>query len=164
MKHFCSRGHVSIGSSKIKLKALASVVAAITLSPFSVSAATQAPHKAESAQQANASWAQVDGLVTEELQRIVDKQKRIEGQSREVKVRAKLDPERKAITVFLDSGYVPKYNGGEFEDLQSELMTTAIEVARPAISIESVDFRFDGRPIYFYFPEDAPPPRLQKKK
>ena len=139
-----------------RLAALTLLISATLLAP-AASAAT--PPAAPAQQQATHTWADVEKLVSEELQRVVDKQRRIAGQSTTIRASARINATKKTVIIHLDGGYVPKVNGAEFEDLQSQLMTTAMEVAGPAISLNHVDFRFDGRPITFYFPEDASPPR-----
>lgn len=161
MTHFSFKDRVPLRNSKFTTVLVAALTASVLL-PMAATAAPTAKQEV-SIQQGRHDWAQVEALVSEELQRVVDKQERIEGQSKYVRARAIIDLKNTAVTIHLDGGYVPKSNGAEFEDLQSELMTTALEVARPAISLTSVDFRFDGRPTVFYFPEDAPPPPAQKE-
>lgn len=133
--------------------------------------AAAAPHAAfasrgmdpeEAVRQAD-NWSQVEAMLTAELQGVVDRQRRIDGQERLVTIRARVDPVRQKLTLLLSRGYVPRINGGEFEDLQHQLTVTGIETLRPAIDIVEVELLFDGRTLFDYFPEDAPPPRRVPK-
>jgi hypothetical protein len=110
-----------------------------------------------SASAGNASrWAELEMLLTQELQRAVDRQPRISGQSKLVNVRAKIDPATKMVTLHMSRGYVPSVNGSEFEDLQSQLNNIGLEIVRPELDSAGVDYRFEGRTIFDYLPSNVP--------
>lgn len=58
------------------------------------------------------------------LQKIVDKQERIEGQAQSITVKVVVPDAGKKIVVDLGRGYKPAHDGGEFEDIIHELETT----------------------------------------
>ncbi len=101
-----------------------------------------------------------------EVQRVVDAQRRIEGQGKDVAVRARIQGD--TLTLNLSAEYVPATLGAEFEDLLHELATVAQEWIRERNShartpIRHVRFLLGGRDIYDYFPEQRPrPPRAKK--
>jgi len=101
----------------------------------------------------------IEAMLTDELQRVVVRQKRLEGQGKTVRVKATLDVASKALVIDLSRAYVPKFNGGRFEDQQSELAMVAMSILSGTIAVEEVRFLFDGKSIYKYFPQDevAPP-------
>lgn len=146
------------------LQGVASTIIAAAAAQFAGAAPPGVSTRAPEAIESKTKWSDVEALVTNELQQIVDRQRRIEGQAKLVKVQAKLDQTQQLLTINLSRGYVPKYNGGEFEDLQSELTNAALDLVLPAMTVKTIDFRFDGKPITSFFPEDAPPPRQVKKK
>ncbi|WP_152566195.1 N-acetylmuramoyl-L-alanine amidase family protein [Lysobacter antibioticus] len=104
----------------------------------------------------------IEAMLTDELQRIVDRQKRLEGQGKVVRVKASLDITSKALVIDLSRAYVPKYNGGRFEDQQHELAMAAMSILSGTIAIDEVRFLFDGKSIHKYFPQDEIAPRQPK--
>lgn len=162
MKHVHAIGLTTRFGLRIKQGIAATILTAAVVSQVSTAAPPSAATPATT--QSKAKWAEIDSLVTAELQQIVDKQSRIDGQSKLVSVVAKVDPAKRQLTISLSRGYVPKVNGSEFEDLQSQLTTAALEIIDPALEIAIIEYRYDGRPISAYFPEDAPSPSPLKQK
>lgn len=106
----------------------------------------------------SADRARIERLLTAELQRVIDRQPRIEGQGKVVRVKARLDIQSKALVIDLSRGYLPKFNGGRFEDQQSELANVALSILGGTVGINEVVFLIEGKAIESYFPE-APHPR-----
>jgi hypothetical protein len=95
-------------------------------------------------------------MLTAELQRVVNTQRRIEGQGPDVTVRAKFETLTDGgveLVIDLSESYVPKFFGSEMEDLQHELHTTAAELLRDIVPIRGVEFRYGGQHVHHYFPE-----------
>ncbi|GAA5068374.1 hypothetical protein [Lysobacter panacisoli] len=135
-----------------------SIVLAVALAAASMSAlpqvkASEVPARALSAKNRVA----IERMLSVELQKIVDRQERIEGQAKYASVNVTLDTNSRALIINLSKSYVPKFNGAAFEDLQHELSTAALELLRDIISIDGVRYRFDGRPIEYYIPDVLPP-------
>ncbi|MBB1061264.1 N-acetylmuramoyl-L-alanine amidase [Marilutibacter spongiae] len=119
--------------------------------------------------------AQLESMLKAELQRTVDSQKRIEGQGKHPLVLSARFERRDEfgrgantpwLIVDISKGYLPRnpdYNrgvrhmGADFEDILSELHNTAYELLLDVVHIKGVEFLFDGRDIYHYYPEDSPP-------
>ncbi|MCC7635598.1 hypothetical protein [Stenotrophomonas rhizophila] len=162
MKHVHAIGLTARFGLIIKQGIAATILTAAVVSQVSV--ASPASETTQATTQSKTKWVEIDSLVTAELQQIVDKQPRIDGQSKLVNVRAKVDPAKRQLTISLSRGYVPKVNGSELEDLQSQLSSAALEIIDPALEIATIEYLYDGRPISAYFPEDAPPPSPSKQK
>lgn len=99
---------------------------------------------------------ELESVVTREIQALVNKQKRIAGQEKIVTVKATIDINDRVIILNLSKGYLPKYNGGEYEDLQHQLSVNAMELLRESINISGVRVLIDGKPIQHYIPDNAP--------
>jgi hypothetical protein len=164
MTHIGLQGRSPRGSSRTKHKVLAAALTAFAFSPFMAFASPQAAGGSPVAPKTQQSWAELEQLVGAELQSVVDKQRRIDGQSKLVKVSVKIDPAKSKLFINMSRGYVAKINGSEFEDLRSELTNTALHLIDPAIGIGEIEYLFDGRPLRSFYPEEAPPPSPQKKK
>ncbi|WP_050808492.1 N-acetylmuramoyl-L-alanine amidase [Collimonas fungivorans] len=104
---------------------------------------------------------QLEAELTGELQRVVNAQRRIEGQGRDVVVSVRFvrdDRQQLGLVIDLSEAYVPQgalYFGAEMEDLTSELANIASEFLRNIIVISGVDIRFGGKDIYDYFPAES---------
>lgn len=98
----------------------------------------------------------IEAMLTDELQRIVDAQKRIKGQGKYVTVNVKLDPHTEMVSVDLSRAYVPRFYGGEMEDLLHQLIVSASGLLLDVIRFQGVEFRYEGKDIYHYFPEERP--------
>jgi len=99
---------------------------------------------------------EIEQQLTEEVQARVNRQKRIEGQSKEVSAHVKFDISSKRVIVDLSRGYVPKYAGGELEDLEAQLRIVVEELLMDLVDFSGVQFRYDGRSIQYFHPD---PPR-----
>lgn len=119
------------------------------------SAVFAADHNA-SAPGAQLSRSQIESTITHDIQRLVDAQKRIEGQGKHVSVSATLNTKGDVLTLNLSSEYLPKWYGAEFEDLLSELATAAEDRLRDRSKVNAVKFLIGGRDIYDYFPKERP--------
>lgn len=100
---------------------------------------------------------ELDALLSAELQRVVNAQTRIEGQQRKVTVQARLDPATRLIVIDLSTGYVPRFYGGEMEDRLQQLSNTALELVRDVVPASGVAYRYGGKELSHYFPEEADP-------
>jgi len=98
----------------------------------------------------------IDTMLTDEVQRIVNAQKRIDGQGKHVTVSVRLDPHTAMVVIDLSKTYVPRFYGGEMEYLLRELQVGASDLMLDIIRIQGVEFRYDGKDIYHYFPEERP--------
>lgn len=101
----------------------------------------------------------VEHMLTAELQRVVDRQPRLEGQAKIVRVKVRLDTQSKALVIDLSRGFLPKFNGGRFEDQQSELTNVALSVLSGSVSVNEVVFLIEGKPLQSHFPEELRPSR-----
>jgi len=99
--------------------------------------------------------AEADRLLTEDLNRLLKKMPRIEGQQADVSGTARLDLSSCLVRVNLSRGFVPRYNGGEFEDQMNELQIQMTFVAGKLGCEGTAIFLFGGLDINHYFPEDA---------
>lgn len=108
--------------------------------------------------QAEQTRIELESAVSRELQRVLDKQPRLAGQSKVIHVQAAIDLEQQKLTIVLDRGFVPTISGGELEDLQSLLTVTALHLTdSAAVEVGLVELLCDGQPLSAYFPEEPPP-------
>ncbi len=108
--------------------------------------------------QAEQTRTKLESAVSRELQRVLDKQPRLAGQSKVIHVQAAIDLEQQKLTIVLDRGFVPTINGGELEDLQSLLTVTALHLTdSAAVEVGLVELLCDGQPLSAYFPEEPQP-------
>jgi len=91
------------------------------------------------------------------IRTIVAAQERMEGQGIIPHPIVRYADDGRSIIVDLGAGYVPKVNGGEFEDHLMEIMNEVISRAESVAPVSGVEFLFGGRDIYDYFPEDRRP-------
>lgn len=96
----------------------------------------------------------LEELVTSEVQRTVDRQRRAPGPSNDVKAKVRLIPEKSMLVIELGKGYIPTHYGAQFEELQRELQTTALETLQGYIIIREIRFLYDGKSIFDYHPEN----------
>jgi N-acetylmuramoyl-L-alanine amidase len=107
----------------------------------------------------------IEAMLTAELQRVVNGQKRIEGQGKYLMVKAILDPSTDTLVIDLSKEFIPRgaqYLGAEMEDLQTELYNVATELLRDIIQLKGVTFLYGGKDMYYYFPDERrfiPPAR-----
>lgn len=108
--------------------------------------------------QAEQTRIELESAVSRELQRVLNKQPRLAGQSKSIHVQAAINLEQQRLTIVLDRGFVPTINGGELEDLQSLLTVTALHLTdSAAVEVGLVELLCDGRPLSAYFPEETQP-------
>lgn len=101
---------------------------------------------------------ELESVVSRELQRVLNKQPRLAGQSKSIHVQVTIDLEQQKLTIVLARGFVPTINGGELEDLQSLLTVTALHLTdSAAVEVGLVELLCDGRPLSAYFPEETQP-------
>ena len=101
----------------------------------------------------------IEQHLTEELQTRINRQKRIEGQSKEVSAQVGFDHSSKRVIVDLSRGYVPTYAGGQLEDLEAELRTVVEELLMGLVDFSGVQFRYDGESIQYFHPDPPRPAR-----
>ncbi|TQM10347.1 hypothetical protein FB548_2548 [Pseudoxanthomonas sp. 3HH-4] len=99
---------------------------------------------------------EIERQLTEEVQARVNRQKRIEGQSKDVSAHVRFDHSSKRVIVDLSRGYVPRYAGGQLEDLEAELRIVVEELLMGLVDFSGVQFRYDGKSIQYFHPD---PPR-----
>lgn len=134
-------------------------VAAVLPSADASAAGTKVPAEMVAAQLSTRDRSQIEKMLTAELQRIVDKQPRLPGQSKLVKVQVRLDTSSRAVIIDLSPGYVPKVNGIEFEEQRGELSTAVWTLLQGIIRTNETRFTYGGKSIYKYFPQDQPRPQ-----
>ncbi|WP_374568257.1 N-acetylmuramoyl-L-alanine amidase [Ideonella sp.] len=133
---------------------------AISAAVLSLSAPVFAQEGAAS-QAAPMTRVQIESTIARDIQRLVDAQKRIEGQGKHVSVSASLNTKGDVLTLNLSVEYLPKWYGAEIEDLLNELATAAEDRLRDRSTVKRVQFRIGGRDIYDYFPAERPPVRKE---
>jgi hypothetical protein len=99
---------------------------------------------------------QTEAMLTQQIQRLVDVQRRVEGQGKFVKVQVRLDQSRGFVLIDLSPNYLPSQIGPHFDDLADELADEAVFLLRDSITVHGVLFTYGGKDIYDYFPEDKP--------
>ncbi|WP_193069420.1 hypothetical protein [Pseudomonas sp. K5] len=141
---------------KLKLSLLCAVLmlALTLLIPMAVPAVSAFPVDVQAEQKR----IELESAVSRELQRVLDKQPRLAGQSKSIHIQATIDLAQEKLTIVLDRGFVPTINGGELEDLQSLLTVTALHLTdSAAVDVGLVELLCDGRPLSAYFPEETQP-------
>jgi len=99
----------------------------------------------------------MDRMLTSEVQRVVDKQKRIAGQGKFVTATASLELDSAAVAVNLSKGYLPKSNGAAFEELRGEITNAVLEITEGTVRVQGVHFFIEGKPLEKYFPAEPRP-------
>lgn len=99
--------------------------------------------------------AQTDRMLTDQLNKWLAEMPRIEGQRAIVIGKVSLDLADCRIQVDLSSGFVPRDNGGEFEDQMSDLSGGLWHLSRQVGCEADTRFLFDGKDIDHYFPQDS---------
>ncbi len=99
--------------------------------------------------------AQTDRMLTDQLNKWLAEMPRIEGQRALVTGKVSLDLADCRIQVDISSGFVPRYNGGEFEDQMSDLSGGLWHLSRQVGCEADTRFLFDGKDIDHYFPQDS---------
>ena len=102
----------------------------------------------------------IERQLSEEVQARVNRQKRIEGQRKDVSAHVRFDHGSKRVIVDLSRGYVPRYAGGQLEDLEAQLRIVVEELLMGLVDFSGVQFRYDGKSIQHFHP-DPPRPTLR---
>ena len=131
-------------------------VFALLLLGFSISVSKATSPLPTAASMPAAERAKLERQLTESVQERVNSQKRIEGQTKRVVAKVRLDTSSKLVVVELSRGYVPKYAGG-VEDLEGELRTVVEELLMGLVDFSGVTFRYDGRSIQDFHPDPPKP-------
>ncbi|WP_296282109.1 hypothetical protein [Pseudoxanthomonas sp.] len=85
---------------------------------------------------------EIERQLTEEVQARVNRQERIEGQSKDVSARVRFDHASRRVIVDLSRGYVPRYAGGQLEDLEAQLRIVVEELLMGLVDFSGVQFRW----------------------
>jgi hypothetical protein len=104
---------------------------------------------------------EIEEMLTGIAQDIVLNQERMDGQGVIPRPTVRFSEDGKSLIVDLGRGYVPKINGGELEDHLREIETPLTFHMEKIFPVYRVDFLFDDKDIYHYFPGDgcpSPPP------
>lgn len=96
-----------------------------------------------------------EAMLTQHIQRIVDRQKRVEGQGKFVRVQVRLDPSEGFIRIDLSRSYLPTHRQA-LEDLCDQLLDEASFLLQDSVIIHGIDFTFEGKDVYEYFPAENP--------
>lgn len=96
---------------------------------------------------------ELDALLTQVARDILGRVKLVDGQSRTVMVQASLDMTSGVITLDVDRAFLPADYGPSFEDQKSLVDNALLHVAEKVAPVRRIDYRFDGRDLYYYFPE-----------
>ena len=131
-------------------------LSSISMAVLSVCAVTPSLVLASDITQNKISVSEVMGLVRVDLQRMVDRQKRVEGQGANVVINVSVTDNGKVLLVNLSSEYVPTHYGADFQDLIDQLSNRAYDLVRERSSIKEVRFLFAGKSLYELFPEEKP--------
>ncbi|WP_249404335.1 N-acetylmuramoyl-L-alanine amidase [Stenotrophomonas sp. CFBP 13724] len=95
----------------------------------------------------------LDAEVTREAQRILDRLDRIAGQSSGGRVHASVDLATSTITLEFGRDLIPQYAGADFEHQMDLFRHGVTEAVRKYTPPGNVEYKFDGRAIMHYFPE-----------
>ena len=103
--------------------------------------------------------AKLEAMLMSHVQRIVDRQKRLEGQEKYIKVKnVRYNADEAIIYVDLGKAYVPRHHSSEFLDSLRELNLEITDAVWDSISLNGVRFLYNGRDIYYYFPDEPQQP------
>ncbi len=97
--------------------------------------------------------AQLDAILTVRAQEILDRMKRLEGQSKDIRVQVVFDLGAGALRVYFGPGILPDDYGASFEDQHDDFRHSLTHIAQKVAPVKEIIFRYDGREIEAYFPE-----------
>ena len=153
-----------IGRWKSVVNGLASVALAF-LFTLSIQAVMAQPEAAEKFRLNKNDRDGLEAMLTTHLQRLVDRQKRLEGQGSYIKVKSvKYDARARIIYLDLGNAYVPRRHSFEFLESLRELNIEVSDVVWDSIPLDGVRFLYDGKDIYHYFPDEPRQPKPSTKK
>ena len=124
---------------------------------------------AEAEETAKASFTNTDKtkletMLMSHMQRIVDRQTRLEGQEKYIKVKSvRYNIDEAIIYVDLGKAYVPRRHSAEFLDSLRELNLEITDAVWDSISLNGVRFLYNGKGIYYYFPDEPQQPARSGK-
>lgn len=96
---------------------------------------------------------ELDTLLTQRARFSLERIPLLDGQSRSRQVSASMDIAAGVITVRLDRSFVPEDYGPSFEDQRSIINNGLIHEAEKFAPVVTVEYLYDGKDIYHYFPE-----------
>ena len=102
---------------------------------------------------------ELEVMLTEDVQRYVDRLPRIEGQGQVVKVKITLIPERSRVVADFSRNFLPGYIGGEWEDLTRDIGNHIDGLLVGQVRYGGTQYLIDGIDILEYFPEEKRPSR-----
>ncbi|URL58892.1 hypothetical protein IM816_01875 [Luteibacter flocculans] len=105
---------------------------------------------------------QMEQLLTAQTASVVQRQERMDGQGMLMPPTVRFTADGTKLMVELGSGYVPKINGGEFEDHLMEIANPLLFQLESVAPLNGVDFLFGGYDVFHYFPEDWKPTPPQR--
>lgn len=140
--------------------AIRKLIGALALSLALVTASFAASAAIPMAQLSTEQRRQTEAMLTRGIQRLVDQQRRVEGQGKHVKAQVHLDESRGFVIIDLSQNYLIR-PGAEYEDLTHELMQEVYFALKDSIIVRGVLFTYDGKDVYDYFPEDKPKPQIR---
>lgn len=131
------------------------LVFSLLLSLFAASFAT--PAAVPMAQLSTEQRLQTEAMLTQQIQRLVDLQERVEGQGKFVKAQVYLDQSRGFVLIDLSKNYLPTYREA-LEDLTHEFIVEVLFLLKDSITVHGVLFTYGGKDVYDYFPDERPEP------
>ncbi len=99
---------------------------------------------------------QLEVMLTEEVQQLVNRQKRIEGQGRDVTAKVNFDVRRSKVVVNLSRSYLPSGNGAEWEDLTRAISNLIYDLLEEDLTYRELDILIGGKSIIEYYPDEVP--------
>lgn len=102
--------------------------------------------------QASAQDHELDALLSAEAQRVMQDVVRLEGQSTSGTVNATMNLATRDIVVDFSREFLPHEADAPFEDQLDEFRHALMAASAPFLAAASVQYRFDGKDIFFYFP------------
>jgi len=101
--------------------------------------------------------AEVDAVLTEEMNNVLAKMNRLEGQGQRIAARVRLDLDTCVPTVDLTSGFLPSNDSERFTE-QMQYLDSALWATLLSLGCEKQPiFLFNGLPRNHYFPYEKPP-------
>lgn len=110
---------------------------------------------------------EIERQVASELQNLLDRMERTEGQSRALTVKVSFDSTGEILIIDPGKGFLNLRNthiSAKTEEQMQELTGTALYLLDGIIKVTGTEFRFDGKDIYHYFPSEwHPKPPIRSK-